>query len=689
MKAGLAVLLSCLGVVGALAPGCWGGGEPGDVFDSGLLDRGLDGAPAGDQGDRADREIPDPDSAADLWLPDLPLAGDLADLGPTDQGRADQGLPCREDSDCPGCGICDHESGYCLPCDCLGDDECEPGQICVDHDCVPDCQETGCLEGDVCDPEIRRCVPREGCRRSSDCPEPAVCVQERCVAPVPYDSCDGVMALVAGLPIEASTRRTRDRASGSCSRGPSPDAVFGFELHEPAGVRIVVDGSGDHFDPLVYLRSSICRAGDEVLCQDTRFLYREVLALAELLEGSYFVFVESFGAEAMGEFLIELQVMQGGFCVDDALEENDSRLAPADLAMVGEQPLALCPQDPDWYAVSLFSEDDLLLSVEVEAEEDLGLIELDLLDPEGEPVALDLSQEPLRILASALGVPLTGAYALGISLAQPGPDAPLPYRLDYEVFTAHGSTDCSNPPSLRAGVEVGGNTRQGADLGSGSCCSELQHAAPEVVYKFHLEQESRVEIQVQANWQYALYLRTECWSELPEAELACRAPGRLFLPALASGTYYVFVDGYGEGSGPFSIRLDTAPPLLPPENDDCEQAEEILPGQVVEGATRFGLDDYQGSCTSPLGHSAADVVYRFSLAEARRVLIELRPLAEDGEGWAAALYLRSECANGGSEEACDNIGPRIEKNLEAGEYFIIVDGWRDDEGVFTLSLQVE
>ncbi|MBM4321809.1 MAG: hypothetical protein FJ125_18200, partial [Deltaproteobacteria bacterium] len=246
---GLAALLCCLAACdgggsgdGRTAPGPDAAGPPEDAAT-------RDGGTSGQDGRVEQDGQGEPEAGA------ADAAGPEDGSGPTDGAAADLGFACRSTADCPGCGHCDRQQGRCVPCRCRLDEDCAHHQVCEEHDCVADCRQTGCAAEMACDEQLRRCVPRQGCRRSSECPGLSVCVEARCVAGDPYGSCDTPQVLLSGVPFAASTRRTRDHAAGSCSRQPSPEAVFTFSLDESAGVRIRVDGSADHFDPLLFLRA--------------------------------------------------------------------------------------------------------------------------------------------------------------------------------------------------------------------------------------------------------------------------------------------------------------------------------------------------------------------------------------------------------------------------------------------------
>ncbi len=652
--------------------------------------------------DTGPRDLGAGDASPELGLPDLGVRdlGGAEDLGPSHDGGHDAGrdlgqdtgpgmdaaLPCSSDRDCHGCSIC--EGGTCSPCQCSTDEDCGPGAICVGMRCEDDCTVTGCLAGEVCDPDLGRCVPDTGCHGDGDCPDGSVCLAEGCVQAEAYDSCAAPLELAPGVPVEVDTRYTRDHYGGSCSTRPSPEAVLSFELAETAGVEISVDGSRDHFDPLVYLTFGPCGGGPEHWCSDTRFSYRERVTIPRLPQGRYYLFVESFGPDARGRATVTLETSPGGLCPDDVLEDDDSPLTPAPPGLAQATPLSLCPGDEDWYSVAIHQGDDLAVSIAGTIAAGAPEPWVRLLDPGGREVPMEARSSvgeggEWTFDGLAQGLATSGTYVLGLGLGgQPeDPLAASPYTIDMEVLTREGTPDCTNPPSMRPGEPVHGDTSAGVSVIQGSCASQLHHDAPELVYKVHLHEPGSLTASVRADWLYTVYLERACGDQT--TELGCRAPGDLFLPALDPGTYYLVVDGFRDESGPFDLLVDVGPPIYPPENDGCAQAIDVTLGQEIHGDTTFAQDDYRASCTAPLSHDAGDVVYRFELDRRTRVVATL----DTGDRpWAGCLYLRTTCLDMRTEQGCDDLGPRLDLELDAGEYFLFVDGWRDGHGEFTLHI---
>lgn len=108
------------------------------------------------------------------------------------------------------------------------------------------------------------------------------------------------------------------------------------------------------------------------------------------------------------------------------------------------------------------------------------------------------------------------------------------------------------------------NHRNGPDRTAGSCGGE---GTPEAIYTLTPRQDARWIISVQPAGS-VVYVRSHCRFAVPDvSELACRN-GPFVLDVEGGETYYVFVDGPGEG-GRFTLAIDSeAPPDGPDLPDD-------------------------------------------------------------------------------------------------------------------------
>ncbi len=681
-------------LVAAAALGCSPGDDgplAGADADAGPVEADVPPAPdvqprqdvdAGADPDVADVPAPPPDVSEDAGV-------DAADV------REEEDVPelsCDQpDAGCPGTDIC--VNGQCIPCGCQLDRDCQEGQVCEECACEPACDSHhDCGRGYRCDMRTGHCIVKDWCECNNECPEGMACDAQVCVEPVPHDACGDALALESGVPVVASTRQATDRTGGTCSEFPSPEVVFTFEVAEPSGLRVLVDGVSDRFDATVYLRTNcteVAAEAEEIACSDVRFSFAEQLEVEQVQPGTYWLYVESFGDCAEGDFTVTLEIVPGSICVGDGAEPNDEPARPGNLFQALGDDLHLCPGDVDWYAVNLAAGDEVSATLRTAEGTGTDGLELDLRRAGGEALPGELTRAGDVLSLVVEEIPAGGQHLLRVGHADP--DRRADYTLDVEVYTAHGTCDCTNPTTLRAGITQFGNTDQCANDTAGTCRSVQQHTSKEIPYKFHIDETSHVTVTVEARWDYMVYMRRSCRSEAEEDEVMCEAPGDLDLPVLEAGTYYVFLDGRKEANGAYQLDLTVGPPDFPPDNDVCDAAEEIIPGRVVQGDTTYADDDYESfdaSCTSGFGHSAPDVVYHFTLLEADTVRLTLAPT-----DFEAALYVRPHpCEQDDGQIMCSEPSPGggpvfVQGELEPGTYYVFVDGYQRGRGPFELSFE--
>ncbi len=231
---------------------------------------------------------------------------------------------------------------------------------------------------------------------------------------------------------------------------------------------------------------------------------------------------------------------------------------------------------------------------------------------------------------------------------------------------------------------VRGDTSRAADDTRLSCALPGSPGA-DVVYSLVVPSVQRLVATVVADpgsgFHPVLALRSACESPDSEAGLGCSyaAAGAfeasLTVEALSPGTYYLWVDGEGPESGPFTldVRLEASAKV-----DRCDATMELRPGAApidVVGDTSSLHDDGKGTCG---GDGAPDAVYALRLDAPRRVRLE----ALGTGGFRPTVYLRSICADAtpAAEEGCAepnaNTGAAVLEvgRLEAGTWFVFVDG---------------
>jgi hypothetical protein len=177
-------------------------------------------------------------------------------------------------------------------------------------------------------------------------------------------------------------------------------------------------------------------------------------------------------------------------------------------------------------------------------------------------------------------------------------------------------------------------------------------------------------------------------------EIAC---ARSIDEVLAAGTYFVGVDGVSpEAFGRFALSgtlLD-----LSAQAGACQGAPMLPERSVLSGSTAGSGDKFSTSCAGgDTGSTGPDRVYRMTVPAASTVRVTVKTRFD------AALALRKACADGAggadaSELACESSSgdmpgneriTTIERELEAGTYWVVVDGQSPaDQGAFALDYRV-
>ncbi|MBN1773380.1 MAG: putative metal-binding motif-containing protein [Deltaproteobacteria bacterium] len=207
------------------------------------------------------------------------------------------------------------------------------------------------------------------------------------------------------------------------------------------------------------------------------------------------------------------------------------------------------------------------------------------------------------------------------------------------------------------------------------CGGLLMPDGPDAVFRFTLTEPRNVVLEVAAvpGWgDLGIVLQSLCGG--PAADFGCNVgmeAARVRRFSLPAGTYYAIVKSMGEPE--FTIALTTEDPTPPPANNDCAHAATLTP-DVTVGGTTFGMTaEYTLACGwgSPTG---PDVAYRFTLAEAQDVTIEVTSFPMGmSEVW---VDLQAACGYASSSLACTQAmePPATVRrlNLAAGTYYVVV-----------------
>jgi hypothetical protein len=279
-------------------------------------------------------------------------------------------------------------------------------------------------------------------------------------------------------------------------------------------------------------------------------------------------------------------------------------------------------------------------------------LDLELLGPEGASVAHDTSREPEAALHACVREPGTytlltrtdaarGEYVLATWWAATYSDASSTVPTN---AGGAGTGTCDAPILIGAG-DFSGSTLRGESDNEGSCANS---GARELVYRLDLTSRKNVAIDVTTTrFDSVLYVRkAECADE--SAEVACNddAPNQhhsridaVFDP----GTYYVFVDGYGNDGGPFQLKV--AYRDVPPLAQICGGAPLLASGTPETGATTGMFDEVHATCGD--GAHGPDTPFALELPARSRVRIR-----EESGDFAPVVHVRKVCADETSEVGC-------------------------------------
>lgn len=126
-----------------------------------------------------------------------------------------------------------------------------------------------------------------------------------------------------------------------------------------------------------------------------------------------------------------------------------------------------------------------------------------------------------------------------------------------------------------------------------------------------------------------------------------------------------------------------------PNGDQCSSAFLVTASGTFTGDTRTAVNDYSqsNSCTG-FAALGPDIVYRVPLSVGDRLRATLQP----STNWDSSLYLVTSCSD--IAQSCvageDNGNPEIVDYTaaQAGDYFLIVDGYGSAAGAYTLTIEL-
>jgi hypothetical protein len=509
-------------------------------------------------------------------------------------------------------------------------------------------------------------------------------------------TCDSPIVLAAGA-TSGNTRRGEAEHTGGCASSESKELVYKLDVPRRQRVTIDVD---PQFDSVLYMRKDDCADGDaEIACNDDvqsgggkRSSSNHGSRIDEVLDGgTYYVFVDGYSNEG------------GTFHMNVALAD-----VPA-LADVCRQARPLAGQKVTSTLTGAF--DHARASCADEAKGPDALHRLDVTQRARVRVTLHSDDfSPVVHLRKTcsddkteVGCSDSGAKsedATWVGLVDPGTYTVFAdssdkaargrYTIEAELAPEQGSgtkgDSCGDAISIGANEKgIEGDTFGARDDIAGKCSGQ---GTPDIIYRFDLTKRSRVTAKFgNQEGEHVFVLLRNCTDKTSEA--ACSAN---IDEVLGPGTYWLAVDGaHREGLGRYTFSV--AARDVTAQEAACKGPPQLAPGQKVTGTTVGAGDKFTTSCGGREdAQSSPDRVFKLVLAEKTKIQLLLSTPNHDG-----VLAIRKSCLDPpqmrgvrSAEAGCNNDSPdnrhsKIETTLDAGTYFVVVDGHTSkNEGTFTL-----
>ncbi len=511
-------------------------------------------------------------------------------------------------------------------------------------------------------------------------------------------SCESPAPLGLGI-TTGTTARGESNHQGSCGNSSAKEIVYRLEVPVRQRVTIEVD---PRFDAVLYLRKDCSESDTEVACNDdvqrpggsgNRNNSMRPSRVDEVLDpGTYFVFVDGYD-DAEGNYRISVAAREV-----PTLAQACQRAAAVGGQIAGTQATSF-----DHAHAKCGGEakgNDTLYRLDVPRRSRVRVTEhSDDFSPVVH-VRRQCADEATEVGCSASS--LEDEDAAFVGMLDPG---------QYTVFADSENTERTGRFTLRA--EVG--AEQGAGLSGDSCADAIplmgatmpvegdsfaahddvaarcgSAGGADVVYRVDIAKRSRLRAHMLAQeGEHVFVLMKNCTEQT--AQVGC---GTTMDEVVQPGTYYLAVDAKSPGSfGKYRFEVRTGE--VGPQENACKAAPELRAGQTVSGTTINAADKFTISCAGPVqSQSCPDRMYKIVLATRMRVKLFLTTPTWDG-----VLALRRVCMDPpggprGAEVACNNDAgdehhAKIETTLEAGTYFVHVDGHASgNQGPFTLEYSV-
>jgi hypothetical protein len=508
-------------------------------------------------------------------------------------------------------------------------------------------------------------------------------------APQRAGTCENPIPLAAGT-VSGTTAHGEAEHSGSCDKSAAREMVYVLEVPQRQRVILEVDA---RFDAVLYVRKDDCADENaEVECNDDAPSGgRRKSRIERVLEpGRYFVFVDGYNQES-GVYKLTVTTSDV-VALADACRHAPRLVAGRSVASTTaglvDDAQAICGggaegADAPW-RFDLAERSRVRLVEHSDEVAPVLHVRRACADEQSEVGCGEPTLNPHD--AAVTGIFDPGGYTAFADARER--DAVGAYTLSYETSRPLGEgvagDGCGDATPVAAASPIAGDTFAARDDVAGSCGGS---GAADVVYRFDLARRSRFRASLEGEEApHMLVAWRRCGDR--SSEIAC---GRTVDEVLPAGTYFVAVDGSSPAAiGRFTLAWSAQD--LVPQGAACAAAPTLVERVLTVGTTSGAGDRFATSCSGHDG-SGADRVYRIVLAARSKVHV-----AVTAPSFEAVVALRRACGDEGApasiELTCSAESDRsrqvqVERTLEAGTYWVIVDGQTaNDQGPFSIEYTV-
>ena len=441
--------------------------------------------------------------------------------------------------------------------------------------------------------------------------------------------------------------------AGGCLDAAPGQAVFTFDVDEPSMVSIAVDS--DDPEARVSIRAVCSSPLGEIRCYENGGRLRA----QHLLAGRYTAVFQ--GAE---DITARLEIEPGGHFGPPTPQEA-CEAAPAILAD-GPVPAELDEFSEDSFQPACRGpgDNDQVFRIDVDAASDFSAV----LDAPAPTTSLllysDCAAEPLDcgdFNGELHGQLEPGTYYIVMDGGNVGQLTASLTPLGGGQLADSPAEACADAEPIEHGIPAPAAVGNGRDNFAPAC---RVPGDAERVFRIELDRRATINAALtQADPTTSLLLYSDC----EDAPVACGDENGEIHQRMPAGTYYIVVDGRSQGD--LLVELDPPPGAPAPETpgEACAGAPGL---QLGENAIRVspGADDiFAPACVNP---DNADGVYEIDVPQRAVVRAALTAPAA-----AANMLLYGDCD--AEPVACPGPDATLQQQVEAGRYYLVVDGAYD------------